>query len=171
MVRELSATTRVIVRTFHIREISNLMNLGADEVIPEEFETSIEIFTRVLNHYMIPYDEIQRFTSNIRAHDYEILSNGNNEIKKKSQKTIHIPKMIIATLPVLQESNRIVGKTLAESKIRNEFDLNVLAIKRDNKFLSKLDSETIIKTEDVVFLFGKPENVNQINKYFAFEEK
>lgn len=169
MVRKLSPTTRLIVRTLHIREIDNMLKMGADEVIPEEFETSIEIFTRVLNHYMIPYDEIQKFTSNIRAHDYELLSHGKDEVKTPCQKTIHIPKMIIATLPVLQEANHIVGKTLAESKIRNEFDLNVLAIKRDGKFISKLDSETVIKTEDVVFLFGKPENVNKINKYFAFE--
>ncbi len=43
-----------------------LYELGANEVIPEEFETSVEIFTRVLAKYLIPKAEIEGLVAEIR---------------------------------------------------------------------------------------------------------
>jgi CPA2 family monovalent cation:H+ antiporter-2 len=45
---------RVIVRTRYIREVDALRALGADEVIPEEYETSIELVSRVLRLLHVP---------------------------------------------------------------------------------------------------------------------
>ena len=47
-VRRLNPKAQLIVRTRYLQEMNSLYQLGADEVIPEEFETSVEIFTRVL---------------------------------------------------------------------------------------------------------------------------
>src|SRR5205814_1206939 len=44
----------IIARTRYVVEIPELTRLGADVVIPEEFETSVEIFARVLSHYRVP---------------------------------------------------------------------------------------------------------------------
>ena len=41
-------------RTRYHTEVDDLIELGANEVIPEEFETSIEIFARVLHHFQVP---------------------------------------------------------------------------------------------------------------------
>ncbi|MCV4600561.1 NAD-binding protein, partial [Escherichia coli] len=46
--RILNDSVHIIVRTRYVAEITELYALGANEVIPEEFETSIEIFSRVL---------------------------------------------------------------------------------------------------------------------------
>ncbi|MDZ4786451.1 MAG: cation:proton antiporter, partial [bacterium] len=43
----------IIVRTKEVAEVTELLNLGASEVVPEEFETSLEIFSRVLRKYLI----------------------------------------------------------------------------------------------------------------------
>lgn len=40
-VRSLTQTANLIVRTRYVREIEDNLRMGADEVIPEEFETSI----------------------------------------------------------------------------------------------------------------------------------
>ena len=47
--RQLNPKIRIIVRTRQVNEIETLYKLGADVVIAEEFETSIEILTRVLD--------------------------------------------------------------------------------------------------------------------------
>ena len=47
-VKAINPAIFVIVRTRYAAETDDLLGLGADDVIPEEFETSIEIFTRVL---------------------------------------------------------------------------------------------------------------------------
>lgn len=52
-IRLLTQNASIIVRTRYVNEISANLSMGANEVIPEEFETSIEIFTRVLNKYLI----------------------------------------------------------------------------------------------------------------------
>ncbi|NOY64670.1 MAG: hypothetical protein GXO97_04635, partial [Nitrospirae bacterium] len=63
----------VLVRTRYIVEVDELKTLGADEVIPEEYETSIEIFSRVLNYYNVPRNQIEDYITAIRADNYSIL--------------------------------------------------------------------------------------------------
>ncbi len=58
--REVNPDIHIIVRTRYMSEITDLRELGADEVIPEEFETSIEIFSRVLTKIGIPRHIIHR---------------------------------------------------------------------------------------------------------------
>jgi CPA2 family monovalent cation:H+ antiporter-2 len=54
-------------------ELQDLYKLGADQVIPEEFETSIEIFSRVLREYGIARNVIQREVEGIRREGYQML--------------------------------------------------------------------------------------------------
>lgn len=63
----------IIVRTRYTAEVEDLLRLGANEVIPEEFETSIEIFSRVLHYYHIPRDVITENIEHIRNDSYEVL--------------------------------------------------------------------------------------------------
>ena len=47
-------SVRILVRTRYVKEVEMLRRLGADEVIPEEFETSIELVARVLRLLHVP---------------------------------------------------------------------------------------------------------------------
>jgi CPA2 family monovalent cation:H+ antiporter-2 len=76
LARKLHPDLCVIVRTRFISEMKPLYDIGASEVIPEEFETGVEIFTRVLNKYLVPRDEIEKFISEVRADGYEVLRTG-----------------------------------------------------------------------------------------------
>ena len=58
--RELAPNLHIIVRTRYMSELQELYRLGANQVIPEEFETSIEIFSRVLTEYGVARTIIQR---------------------------------------------------------------------------------------------------------------
>ena len=51
----------ILVRTRFVSEIDELRRLGANEVIPEEFETSVEIFARVLHSFDVPRNVILDF--------------------------------------------------------------------------------------------------------------
>jgi monovalent cation:H+ antiporter-2, CPA2 family len=52
--RTQAPTVRILVRTRYVKEVEALRGLGADEVIPEEFETSIELVARVLRLLHVP---------------------------------------------------------------------------------------------------------------------
>ena len=63
--RKLNPKVHIVVRTRFLGEVDALRRLGADDVIPEDFETSIEIFSRVLGHYLVPRQTIERFVNSI----------------------------------------------------------------------------------------------------------
>ena len=71
--RGLNPGVHIIARTRYVVEIPELIRLGANDVIPEEFETSIEIFARVLAYYGVGRADIDRLVEQIRASHYEAL--------------------------------------------------------------------------------------------------
>jgi CPA2 family monovalent cation:H+ antiporter-2 len=60
LARELNPNIYIMVRTRYASHVEDLKSAGANEVIPEEFETSIEIFSRVLKEYHIPNNIIEQ---------------------------------------------------------------------------------------------------------------
>src|SRR3989338_8289851 len=71
--RRLRDDLYLIVRTRYVAQIDRLYRLGADQVIPEEFETSVEIFARVLQQYHIPRNVISLQVDLIRKEHYGAL--------------------------------------------------------------------------------------------------
>lgn len=168
--RLISETVHIIVRARYVDEIEDILRIGADEVIPEEFETSIEVFTRVLNHYLVPYDKIQSFVSHVRAHNYEMLCSPGRASHCPPHLRLHIPDMVIATLPVQRGGNKIVGRSLRESGLKTNFDVKVLAIRRGQQYLTNISPDTTIETDDMLYLFGHPENIAKVNAYLLLGE-
>jgi CPA2 family monovalent cation:H+ antiporter-2 len=163
-IREMSDTVYIIVRTRNLKEIDGNFRLGADEVIPEEFETSIEIFTRVLHKYLIPENEIASYIESIRADNYEMLR-GMGGALKKVPIPFEIPDMRIYSIKVQCEENRIVGKAVGDSNLRKDFHVTLLAIHRGTKYITHIDAGTEIRRDDVLYLLGSPENITHVSRY------
>ncbi len=72
-VRTLAPESYIIARTRFTSEVSRLAKLGANEIIPEEFETAVEIFARALGRFSLPREEIDRWIHEIRADSYRML--------------------------------------------------------------------------------------------------
>lgn len=71
--RQASPSIYIIVRARYMQEMGVIKNLGADEVITDEFGSSIEVFLRVLRQYRVPEDEIGKLIAGMRADGYEML--------------------------------------------------------------------------------------------------
>jgi CPA2 family monovalent cation:H+ antiporter-2 len=164
----LSQTAYVIVRTRYVKEIEDNVRLGADEVIPEEFETSIEIFSRVLRKYLIPHNEIQDFINHLRSSDYEMLTKLKDGTHTPAYQHLRIPNKEIVTLSVQQGKNSIVDKTIEEAEVGKKFGVTILAIRRDNHYLTEISPQTLIKQGDLLYLFGAPSNINNLNNILSF---
>ncbi|MCP9199928.1 cation:proton antiporter [Gramella sp. GC03-9] len=167
-IRQFTQTATVIVRTRYVREIEEVIKLGADEVIPEEFETSIEIFTRVLKKYLVPFDEIQGFINQIRSSDYEMLTSMKKTAHSPALQHLNIPNKEIVTVKVQRDNKNIVGKSIEESGIGKNYRLTLLAIQRDNRYLTEISPQTIVQQGDLLYLFGHPNNINHFNKMLSF---
>lgn len=167
-VRDFSQTAYIIVRTRYVKEIEENVRLGADEVIPEEFETSIEIFSRVLRKYLIPHDEIQNFINHLRSSDYEMLTTIKEGPHTPAYQHLNIPNKEIVTLTAQQGPNSVIGKTIQESGIGANYRIIVLAIKRDTHYITEITPETKIKQGDLLFLFGAPSKIIEIGKHLSY---
>ena len=71
--RHLNPDVHIVSRTRYVSEIAELQRLGANEVVPEEFETSLEIFARVLRRYDVPDERIREMAGRARGDHYEML--------------------------------------------------------------------------------------------------
>ena len=72
LARQMNQTLDIIIRARFVADVEKFFDAGANEVIPEEFETSVEIFTRVLSRYEVPRNRIDEVVSGIRSHGYEM---------------------------------------------------------------------------------------------------
>jgi len=164
--RHTNPKVHIIVRTRYIREMKTLQTLGADEVIPEEFETSVEIFTRVLNTYLVPKDSIETFTAEVRANNYQALRNPAKFTASLSDQKLHIPDSEICSFTINPRSSAC-GRTLQEINLRKKYALTVLGIRRDSHVVTDIDGDTILCAGDIAIVLGTPEKIAGAGHLFS----
>ena len=74
--RRMNAKCEIVVRTRFVSEIEELRRLGADDVVPEEFETALELVARVMGRYGATPEEIDAERRAIRSEGYGLLRGG-----------------------------------------------------------------------------------------------
>ncbi|MFN2572554.1 MAG: cation:proton antiporter [Gemmatimonadales bacterium] len=156
--RDLNPAVHIIARTRYIVEIPELTRLGANIVIPEEFETSIEIFARVLAHYSVPRDEIERLVSEIRASHYQALRPGARPRLTLSGALGAMPQMHVERI-ILGANAPAVGQTLADTGLRSRTGALVLAVRRGESDLATPEASFTLEAGDVLVVVGQPQQL------------
>jgi CPA2 family monovalent cation:H+ antiporter-2 len=159
LARQMNPDIHIIVRTRYMTEISDLRALGANEVIPEEFETSIEIFSRVLREYGIARHLIQRQVATIRSEGYQMLRMPSLPIVDMGEIAEALKSASTETLFVEADSTA-VGKTIGELKLRKTTGVTIIAITRDGHTEINPGAETTIQAGDVLVLLGGAEQID-----------
>jgi CPA2 family monovalent cation:H+ antiporter-2 len=137
-VRAVNPSLRIIVRTRYIAEVEPLFKLGANEVIPEEFETSIEILARVLRSFLVPQDDIEQCVAEARRDSYEMLRG----MSRRHSHAVGIGSFLsgaeIVTLRV-QAGSILEGTSLRDGLVRSGSGATVLTIKRGEELVPNPD--------------------------------
>ncbi len=150
----------IIARTRYVVEIPELSRLGADVVIPEEFETSGEIFARVLSHYRVPRETVDQLTDQIRAAHYSALRTpaAAGEAPDLAAAIPGIPRMGAEQLRI-PANGHAVGRSLAELGLRSRTGALVLSLKRDGTDFPTPDPELPLRAEDVLVVVGRSSQI------------
>jgi CPA2 family monovalent cation:H+ antiporter-2 len=156
--RKLNRNLKIIVRTRFVGETAELLALGASEVVPEEFETSIEIFTRVLVEYLVPNQTIERFILEARGANYRMLRTPDIPLDGQKLLTPKLSGMDLAVFTVEEES-LLAGRTLEDSGMRREHSLTVVGVDRDGRTHMNPDGGFRLAVGDQVYVFGRQEDV------------
>jgi len=144
----------IIARTRLVAEVAELTRLGADEAIPEEFETSIAIVTRVLRRYHVPGNVIRLQEGALRQEGYAFLRGGGDVSREL---THSIERMIAGAVTdtfFLESGSPAVGGTLAQLDLRGRTGALVIAIVRDGKPRISPEPDLELVAGDILVLVG-----------------
>mgnify|MGYP000869556321 FL=1 len=153
----------IIVRTRFVTEIDELRKLGANEVIPEEFETSLEIFSRVLHHFGIPRNKIVQLLEQIRVEGYEIL-----RIPEISETRTGLECVIFEGLEMdsfeIEKNSWLIGKSIKSIDIRSKAGVTVIAVQRGEETFLNPPADFSLKEGDIIVYVGnKKQLINALN--------
>jgi K+:H+ antiporter len=152
LVRQLSPAARVIARTRLVSEVPELQRRGADEVVPEEFETSIAIFGRVLRHFHVPGNIVRLQESALRREGYGFLRGESREVLRES-----IARMIAGAVTetyALRPGSPAVGRTLGELDLRGRTRALLIAVVREGTQHVSPEPSFRFEEGDILVLVG-----------------
>jgi CPA2 family monovalent cation:H+ antiporter-2 len=158
LARRINPKVYIMARVRHLAEAPPLYDLGADEVVPEEFETSVGIFSRVLTRYLIPRNEIEKMIVEVRSLGYDMFRNAEIEPAKISDLRRYLPNVEVVTVRV-EERAPACGKTLADLALRKSLGVNVIGILRESGNVLNPHSDTEIGAGDVLLVLGTSEQI------------
>lgn len=160
----------IAVRVRYATEIEILKDAGADEVIAQEFEALIELVTRVLSVYMVPFDEIEGFVDRIRADGYAMFRTLRASASGGVDVEGRLYDLDIRTYRIAP-SSALAGLRLDRSGLRSEYGATVLAIRRGEATIPNPSGEEVLLPGDVVVLIGPPAALSGVGAPFTGEEK
>lgn len=166
VVRHLQPSLHILVRTRFVSEVAQLQALGADEVVPEEFETSIEIFSRALRRFLVPREEIEELVTSVRKGNYEVLRSPALRGTGFGDLRFHVPDLAIETLGVA-EGAPLIGKTLQESQLRSQYGITALALKRGSTVEPSPSAQERFQAGDFWVLMGSEEKLRDAMRLFS----
>lgn len=163
--RHYNPTLQIVVRTRYLSDVDQLEELGADNVIPEEMETTVRIFSKVLGAYMVPQDEIKDHIQTLRAQDYEIMRGSVQEahlmvLQGLDDEGLHTRAVVV------REGAPVAGKTLQELQLRNKHNLTVLAVKREGETIGNPAGDFELEPGDRLVMVGMADRFAECAELF-----
>lgn len=158
--RGLNPNLHIIVRTRYLREMEDLHQLGADQVVPEEFETSIEIFALVLQTYKMPQEVIVQKAEQIRKEGYALLRRG--ELPELAH---HLRRGTLVDVEVdtcrIEADSPALGKTIGQVSVRPRTGASVIALTRRGVTESNPSEKVRLEEGDVLSLLGTRDQIRR----------
>jgi monovalent cation:H+ antiporter-2, CPA2 family len=151
--RQMNPSLHIIARTRRVGEIEALHRYGADEVVSEEFETSIEVFTRVLQRYHVPRNVLRAEIRALRGEHYLMLR-APGQTAGASEAVLDALEAGTVDLFRLERGSPAVGRTLRELDLRNRTGATILSIVRGEKPIPNPDPGLTLETGDTLVLVG-----------------
>jgi CPA2 family monovalent cation:H+ antiporter-2 len=167
LAREMNPNLHIIVRTHFVSEMNGLYALGVQQVIPEEFETSLEIFARVLREYGLSRQYIQQQVEMIRCEGYRLLD---ADCPERTTLITELATVIenATTLALrLPSEGLAIGQSLRKLALRPTFGVTVVAVQRGAETTVNPDADFVLEAGDVLVLLGRPEKLESATAYLT----
>ncbi|MGB9176909.1 MAG: cation:proton antiporter [Methanoregula sp.] len=164
--RQLAPGVYILVRTRSMRQARYLLELGADEVVSEEFETSLEIFSRVLKKYQIPEEEVGYIIKKVKQVGTTMFARSTN-----GETGMEDPRVIFHNRhvhPFLIEPGSVAeGKSLGDLELPTRFGIAEVWIRSGGKTTSRIQPSRKLLAGEVLITFISDETARELVPLFA----
>ncbi len=143
----------ILVRVRFVSNLDRLYHCGAKLVIPEEFETSIEIAAHVLKEFRIPANVIEAQVTSLRAGGYGLLR-GKPADRAMAAELLRLFEQTVTETFYLTEDSPVCGRTIAESGLRDQTGATIIALVHGGKAVPAPPPEHVLEKGDVLVLVG-----------------
>lgn len=158
--RQINPDLKIIVRTEFVSQIEPLYKAGANVVISQEFEASLEIAAYVLKILGIAGPIVRLKSEQLRKRHYGFFEGRVIGTQSKIAELASISNLNEA-YSVIGDS-KIIGKSIKE--IRNHLhpdDVNIIGIVRAESIFINPADDFLIENMDMILLFGKQNKIDE----------
>ena len=150
--RRLNPDIHIIVRTKYLKNINEVIEAGADEVIPKEFETSIMMFTRIMDYYNKDSDEIADALNDLRSDNYDAF----RTVTSEDIETYLNHKYTDLEI----DSLRVSENAHLDDFPFEEHNLKVTGVVRGKDTFIEVKPDFKFLEDDLILFIGHRENIN-----------
>lgn len=150
--RRLNPDIHIIVRTKYLRNINEVIEAVADEVIPKEFETSIMMFTRIMDYYNKDSDEIADALNDLRSDNYDAF----RTVTSEDIETYLNHKYTDLEI----DSLRVSENAHLDDFPFEEHNLKVTGVVRGEDTFIEVKPDFKFLEDDLILFIGHRENIN-----------
>ena len=168
--RQLAPDVHILARTRHVRNARTLLDMGADEIISEEFEASLEIFSRALKKYDIPDEEIGfiiKRVKQLRTVMFTKSADGDGQMED--------PKILFNDRHVhalhIEPGSEAEGKTLIELDLGTRFGIMEVGIRSEGKTTTHIPAERKLRAGEVLITFITDQTARELSLLFKKKEE
>jgi CPA2 family monovalent cation:H+ antiporter-2 len=165
LARQLAPDLHVLARSTYTAEADGLRRAGANDVVPQELEASVEMLVRTLRRFLVADDEIGRQVRGVRARA------GGDRLAEvaggeAAQLAEFVPGVGFAVFRV-QPAADCLHRSLAEVGIRRRTGCSVVAVRRDGQNLGAITPDTVLAPGDAVVVIGPKARLADAAAMFA----
>jgi CPA2 family monovalent cation:H+ antiporter-2 len=153
--RTVNPALHILVRTRAVSEVDELRRLGADEVIPEEFETSIEITNRVLQQFHTPRNVIRAQRRILRDEGYGVFRAEGGDATPSPVRVAEILEEALTESYLVTRDSAAAGRSLGELNLRQASGgASVIAVVRHGRAHTSPAADLRLEPNDTLVLVG-----------------
>lgn len=160
LARQINPAIYILVRTRLASQVEEFNAAGANQVIPEEFETSIEIFSRVLKEYHIPNNIIEQQIELTRLEGYGMFRGISLSMDSLKKFSTFLAASLTESFHIL-ENSWAKGKTLQDLQLQPRTGSRLIAVVRGNEVHANPNDNFAFTVGDVLILFGRHAQLDQ----------
>jgi len=163
-IRNLAPDVRIIVRARYVKELDRLFADGATDVVAEEFESTIDLFNKVLRAFGIPPQTITQFSDVMRMERYEFMRESTEiPLDPWLAEVLHDVASEWLDVPWSTPTQR----TLAALGIRAQTGASVLAVRRGDATTANPPADFTIRSGDSLLVLASAPELRQLRELLA----